>query len=137
MSGVQAARLNAVIWAVTVVPILAPMMTAIAWVRPIRPELTKPMTIMSVADELWIRTVTRTPTRTAITLLDVTFSRISRSLSPAARPSPLDMVLMPYKNSPTPPKRLNTSYIVIKLLSLHFGEADGDLRPLPDYTVHG
>ena len=83
------------ICAVTVVPILAPMMTAMACPSPIRPEFTKPMTIMSVADELWISTVTTTPMITAIKRLEVTFSRISLILSPAAFERPADMTCMP------------------------------------------
>ena len=40
------------IHAVTVVPILAPMMTPMDWRSVIKPELTKPTTITVVAEEL-------------------------------------------------------------------------------------
>ena len=38
--------------AVTVVPMLAPMMTPMAWRSSMRPEFTKPTTMTVVADEL-------------------------------------------------------------------------------------
>ena len=38
--------------AVTVVPMLAPMMTLTAWRKVIRPEFTKPTTMTVAADEL-------------------------------------------------------------------------------------
>ena len=51
-NGANEARLKAVICAVIVVPILAPIITPTACDRLIRPEWTKPITIMSVAEEL-------------------------------------------------------------------------------------
>ena len=52
ISGANWLKLNAVSCAVMVVPMLAPMITPIACPSVMRPELTKPMTITSVADEL-------------------------------------------------------------------------------------
>ena len=52
IKGAYAPKLNAVICAVIVVPILAPIITPIACVNCIKPELTKLITIISVADEL-------------------------------------------------------------------------------------
>ena len=52
MSGAKVVILNAVICAVTVVPILAPMITPTACIRLMSPAFTKPITITSVADEL-------------------------------------------------------------------------------------
>ena len=77
ITGAYAARLKAVICAVTVVPMLAPMITPSAWNNVIIPELTKPITMMSVADELCTRMVITIPTNTAVILLDVAFSRIA------------------------------------------------------------
>ena len=67
------------------------------------PEFTKPITIISVADELWISTVTASPMNTPRNLFEVMCSRIPLSLSPAAFCRPVDIIDMPNKNSPTPP----------------------------------
>ena len=83
-TGANNARSKAVICAVIVVPMLAPIITEIASTRLINPELTKPITIISVADELWINTVTPTPSAIPISLFEVTCSRIVLTLSPAA-----------------------------------------------------
>ena len=95
ISGAYALKLKAVSCAVIVVPILAPIMTPMACVRLRSPELTKPMTMTSVAEELWIIKVTSTPTATAIKRLLVAFSRMTRSLSPAALRSPDDINVIP------------------------------------------
>ena len=71
------------------------MITPIACERLISAESTKPITIMSVADELWISMVTRIPTRIAVMRFPATFSNIVFSLSPAAFFSPVDMMDMP------------------------------------------
>ena len=42
---------SAMIWAVTVVPMLAPMITPAAWVSVISPEVTNPTTRTVVTDE--------------------------------------------------------------------------------------
>ena len=89
------------------------MMTPMAWLRLISPELTKPMTIISVALLLWISTVTRMPMSTAATRLVVTRSRMPRSLSPAAFFRPVDMAVIPYRNRPTPPSMEIISQIVM------------------------
>ena len=101
--------LNAVICAVTVVPILAPIMTPIAWASVMRPDVTKPMTMTSVAEELCTKIVTAIPARIDVTLLVVALPRMTFRLSPQAFLSPLDMIVMPYRNSPTPPSRIKTS----------------------------
>lgn len=68
--------------AVTVVPILAPIMTPMDWVRVSRPAFTKLTTMTVVADDDWIRAVIKTPVRTPVTLLVVMAVRILRKLSP-------------------------------------------------------
>ena len=89
------------------------MITPMACVRFMSPEFTKPMTIMSVAEELWISMVTTMPISTAATRLVVTRSRMVLSWSPAAFLRPEDMIVMPYRNMPTPPSREIASQIVI------------------------
>ena len=112
-SGVKALRLNAVICAVIVVPILAPMITPIAWVSFIRPELTKPITMTSVADELCTSIVMPRPTRTATILFFVACSKITWRLSPQAFLSPEDIIVIPKRKRPTPPSNEKTSTIDI------------------------
>ena len=87
--------LKAVICAVTVVPMLAPMMTPIAWLRVIRPDVTKPMTITSVAEELCTKIVTAIPARIEVTLFLVAFPKMTLRLSPQAFLRPLDMMVIP------------------------------------------
>ena len=77
------ARLS--IQAVTVVPMLAPMMTFIACFRLISPEFTKPTTITVVAEELWIMAVTPRPVSRPAILLVVSLPSRLRSLPPALR----------------------------------------------------
>ena len=101
--------LNAVICAVTVVPILAPMMTPIAWLSVMRAEETKPMTMTSVAEELCTKIVTAIPARIEVTLFLVALPSITFRLSPQAFLSPLDMIVIPYRKRPTPPSRMKIS----------------------------
>ena len=74
-----------------------------------RPDVTKPMTMTSVAEELCTKIVTAIPARIEVTLFVVALPRITLRLSPQAFLSPLDMIVMPYRNNPTPPSRMNTS----------------------------
>ena len=57
---------KAMIWAVTVVPTLAPMITPMAWLRLNRPVETKATTRTVVADEDWITAVVMVPARAAV-----------------------------------------------------------------------
>ena len=101
------------------------MTTPMAWDSVIRPELTKLMTIMSVAEELWTRRVTRIPMITATKRFAVARSRMERSLLPAASLRPEDIMLIPYRNSPMPPSSVKNSNTVIKKLLIHFTKAAG------------
>ena len=73
---------------VTVVPMLAPMITPIACVRFMIPAFTKPTTITVVADELWMTAVMAAPRNTPISLFFVRTSKIDFILLPAAFSSP-------------------------------------------------
>ncbi len=53
--------LRAAIWAVTVVPIFAPIIIAAAWCRFMMPTLTKPTMSTVVTPELWIMAVAAAP----------------------------------------------------------------------------
>ena len=72
------------IHAVTVVPILAPMITLIAWASVSNPAFTKLTTITVVALDDWITVVIPKPVRTPLNGLEVIAERKPRSLSPAA-----------------------------------------------------
>jgi len=72
-----------IIQAVTVVPILAPIITPIDCDRVSNPALTKLTTITVVAEEDWISAVISTPVRTPVTRLVVIAVKIFRKRSPA------------------------------------------------------
>ena len=69
--------------AVTVVPMLAPMMTLIDWLRVSSPALTKLTTMTVVADDDWTRAVMSTPVSTPATRLRVMTVKAWRIRSPA------------------------------------------------------
>ena len=97
------------IHAVTVVPILAPMITLMACFRLMRPELTKPTTITVVAEEDWITPVTARPVSSPAILPVVRrLSRPPRRL-PARRSKASPMVFMPKRNKQSPPSMVSTS----------------------------
>ena len=70
--------------AVTVVPMLAPMMTPMAWASVSRPALTKLTTITVVAEEDCITEVMPSPVSTPLRGFDVMAERKLRMRSPAA-----------------------------------------------------
>ena len=69
--------------AVIVVPMLAPIITGIAWISFMIPALTKPTSMIVVAPELWITAVTTVPSAKAFSLLFVSLSSVCSSLPPA------------------------------------------------------
>ena len=81
--------------AVTVVPMLAPMMTPMACVRFISPALTKLTTITVVALDDWMSAVTRTPVMTPMKRFLVIAARMARRRSPANFSKPSDMIFIP------------------------------------------
>ena len=80
---------------VTVVPMLAPMMTPMAWCSSIRPELTKPTAITVVAPLDWITAVITMPSSSPRTGLAVILERMPCSLLPAVCSRALPMRSMP------------------------------------------
>ena len=101
------------IHAVTVVPILAPMITPMDCFRVMSRELTKPTTITVVAEELWITAVTPRPVRKPLILLSVSLPRRAFRLLPARRSRPSPMTVIPNRNRQRPPIKVSTSKIVI------------------------
>jgi len=73
-SGATAVSLKAINWAVTVVPILAPIMMAMAAASDKIPAFKKPIRMTDVALELWITAVTPSPTSIDLMRLEVIFS---------------------------------------------------------------
>ena len=80
---------------VTVVPMLAPMMTPTAPLRLMSPAFTKPTTMTVVAEEDWITAVITAPTNTPRTRLEVSRSSMSFMRPPATDSRLLDIICMP------------------------------------------
>ena len=80
---------------VTLVPTLAPRMMGMDWIPFIMPEFTKPMTMMVVADELWMAAVTPRPSSAPLMGVLLSRQRMTSSLFPATRLSPSPMTDMP------------------------------------------
>ena len=104
------------IHAVTVVPMLAPIITPIDCLSVIIPEFTKPTTITVVADELCITEVTTSPVRKPVILLFVSLASIFLRLPPALRSSASPITLIPKRNRHKPPIRVNALKMSIFLL---------------------
>ena len=80
---------------VTLVPTLAPRMMGMDWMPFIMPEFTKPMTMMVVADELWMAAVTPKPSSTPLSGVLLSRHSMTSSLLPATRLRPSPMIDMP------------------------------------------
>ena len=99
--------------AVTVVPMLAPMMTPTVWYRSISPELTKPTTMTVVAELDWITAVTARPSSRPRSGEEVILLRITCRRPPAVCSRFLPMTSMPYKNMARPPSSTKMLKILI------------------------
>ena len=93
---------------VIVVPMLAPIIIHTACLRVISPELTKPTTITVVADDDWMTAVMTAPTSTPRIRLEVSFSRIPFSRSPATASRLLLIICIPHRKRPSPPSSIKT-----------------------------
>ena len=96
------------IHAVTVVPMLAPMMTATAPASDSRPALTKLTTITVVADELWMAAVTAVPVRMPLSGLPVKRLSTALILLPAIFCNPSLISFMANRNTASAPAKLMT-----------------------------
>ena len=99
--------------AVTVVPILAPMITLMACFNVIRPEFTNPTTMTVVAEELCITAVIPSPVRSPAALFVVSLPRSCRRFPPALRSNACPIMLMPNRNRLNPPISVSISKIFI------------------------
>ena len=114
MLKLPAPKLKAKIQAVTVVPILAPMITAIALPRASRPALTK-LTIRSVvAVELCTMAVTTMPVRMHLKWLEVILAMKIRMRFPAIFCNPPLIRDIPYRNIAREPNRVRILSSIFK-----------------------
>ena len=111
------------IWAVTVVPMLAPMIMPTVCSSFMTPALTKPTHITVVVAEEWMIAVTRAPSRIPLNTLLVRRSRIpsKRPLESCAKPSV--MVDIPNRNSAIEPS-MEITLVAFKGLSSPFSNAE-------------
>ena len=96
------------IHAVTVVPIFAPKITPMAWVRVRISALTKLTTMTVVAPDDWIIAVTAIPVITAANLLPVIFSRSFWRFLPAPFWIPFESIFIPKRRRQREPTKPNT-----------------------------
>ena len=83
------------IQAVMVVPMLAPIMTGVAWYSCMTPELTKPTIVTVVAEDDCIIAVTPAPNSTPLSRLLVSFSSIDARRPPDSFSSPWPICCIP------------------------------------------
>jgi len=115
--------INDMIHAVTVVPILAPIITPIDSTRDNNPALTKLTTITVVAEEDWITAVTKTPVNTPNTLFDVIAERIFLRLLPATFCSASLINFIPKRkrtSAPTNSRKSKIPYSILKSICHKF-----------------
>lgn len=103
---------KAIIWLLTVVPMLAPKTMPIACLKVSTFELTKTMVMMIKADEEPSRVVATIPTSRLLNILEVNFLIHFEALSPSAKRSVSDR-LMTAKRNRTKPAVMDRSISVI------------------------
>ena len=96
------------IHAESVVPMLAPMITEMAWARVSRAALTNETVITVVAAEDWTATQTSMPVSTPVKRLVVMAPRTWRSCGPAIFWSASLITFMPYISRAMEPRSLKT-----------------------------
>ena len=105
------------IHAVTVVPMLAPIITATAPARERRPALTKLTTMTVVAEDDWMAAVTAVPVRIPLIGLLVILPRMARILLPATFCRPSLINFMAKRNTASAPAKLMAiSRMSVKLI---------------------
>ena len=105
---------RAIKYAVTVVPILAPIIIAVAWIRDINPVFTKPTTITVVADEDWVKIVVKQPVAIPNTFLLLIFVKRFLSLSPEKLSRFLPMESSPIIKVPRPANNIKMAFSTTK-----------------------
>ena len=101
------------IHAVSVVPMLEPMMTPMVCPSSMTPEFTRPTSITVMAEEDWMAMVMPAPSSRLLMGFEVMRLSIRSSLPPAIFSRLLDMTVMPYKKKAKPPQRVKTEKISI------------------------
>src|SRR5215469_12528949 len=102
MKGVSAAGLKAMIWAVNVEPILAPMISGTDWRSVIRPAETKPTSSTVVMVEEFNRAVIAAPANTPLNRLEVILASTTGNLAPAMAFRPSVSSCRPKRNRARP-----------------------------------
>src|SRR5271168_792873 len=115
-TGVTAVILNDRICTTSVVPTLAPSMTASAGTRSRVPPVTNDAAINPVAVLLCRRAVTKAPARNARNLLCRAIPSRRRRSAPNARTTPLWTMCNPQSSSATPPIRSRMTALPISIL---------------------
>ena len=105
MSRAALVTLNATIWAVTVVPMLAPMMMPMDWDIDSSPAVMNPTTRTVVTEDDWITAVTKAPVRAPVKRLVVRRARICFIRSPATALRASAIRSIPNRNRARPPNR--------------------------------
>ena len=132
--------LKATIWAVKVLPILAPIMTPTDWVSVIKPAEMNPTTSTVVTDEELSTAVTKAPVNAPINLFLVRRDSTFLSVSPAAALSPSDICSIPNRNMASPPNnpipRVSQSISSVPGSAwASTGNASTKRRKAPDITI--
>lgn len=99
--------------AVSVVPILAPIMTPTALPKDSKPAFTKLTTMIVVADEDWTRAVRTVPVRTRLKAFEVIEAMKDLRRSPADFCKPSLMSAIPKRNMHRAPKSDSTCRTVV------------------------
>ena len=106
---------KAISHAVTVVPMLAPIITLMAWASVSRPALTKLTVRTVVAVEDWTAAVTNVPVSKPVKRLRVIAPMILRRWPPASFWSDSLITFMPYISRARHPKSFKKERIVIRI----------------------
>ena len=101
------------IQAVSVVPILEPIMTPMVWDSSIMPEFTRPTSITVMAEEDCMAMVITAPRARPFHRFEVITLSTDSSLPPTIFSRADDSTFMPYKKKARPPSRVKTEKISI------------------------
>ena len=92
------------IQAVSVVPMLEPIMTPTVCPSSMIPEFTSPTSITVIAEELWMAMVIPAPKSRLLKGLDGILFNVCSSFPPVTFVSPEDITCMPYRKNASPPQ---------------------------------
>ena len=117
----------AVMNAVTVVPMFAPIITEAACVRVISPTLTKPTIMTVVADELVTIAVTAAPVPTPKKRFFVALAISLRIDLPAAVSKLEPIIFIPMMNAATPPNKSSMQFAIVSASDVPSAKRENDI----------